>query len=187
LNEHLLQAAAKLQIELEVRNHPARRLSALLKWAHTSYGKVVVLIDEYDRPLVRDVENSGIVIENRSLLEDFFAILKSHQRYLRFVFVTGMAKLSRGSLPAGVDSLFDISSAAPYATLVGLTEEKIAQQFKPRIEHLAAGQNVSLERVFSDVRGWCPGHCFASPPETERVYDPWSLLNFLRFGELKDY
>jgi len=144
---------------------------------------VVVLVDEYDKPLIDNLEHIDTAEANRDLLKDFFGTLKGLDSYLRFVFVTGVSKFSQVSLFSGFNNLEDLTMSPDYATLLGYTEKEIPQFFGDRIKKIAAKK--SKKRVLDEMREWYNGYCFSWRAET--VYNPHSTLNFLKTDRLESF
>jgi hypothetical protein len=186
LNEYLVKVASSLGVQLTPHKRASVTFADLIEKVYTQ-ARVVVLIDEYDRPLIANVENPHVVQANRASLQDFFSILKSSQKYLHFVFITGVSKFSTVSFFSGMNSLDDISLDARYATLTGLTEKEIIAKFHPRLDELAAQQHEPFESLMERIRLWYNGYLFARSTTCERVFNPWSLLKFLSTGELVDH
>jgi Predicted AAA-ATPase len=170
----------ELGVQVEVRSRPSEALVALVR-ALSKKQKVVLLIDEYDRPLVRHVDSRERMDSNRQVLHDFFVALKTLQADLRFVLLTGVSRFSKVSLFSGLNSLTDISLDERYATLIGLTEGEIQDQFGERVRELAG------ENGIDDLRRWYNGYRFARSSTAGRVYNPWSVFNFLRQGLFENY
>jgi hypothetical protein len=186
LNRYLVTIAARLGLNLDLAPRPAETLSNLLSQA--AGGKeVVVLIDEYDRPLVKNIHDAALVRANREALQDFFAVLKSHETFLRFLFVTGVSKFTKVSLFSGMNSLFDISLDAEYTALTGLSEREIEANFRSRLQQLAKARGESMEKLWDQMRLWYNGYCFSRLVDSEKVYNPWSLFNFFRSKQLENY
>lgn len=148
-------------------------------------GKVVILIDEYDKPLIDNLDRLDVAKENRELLKDFFGTIKSLDTYLRFVFVTGVSKFSQVSLFSGFNNLNDITINPDYATLLGCTEEEITLFFKEHIEKIAHKQSKTFQEILKLMRHWYNGYGFSREQAT--VYNPFSTLLFLKNGEIDNY
>ena len=159
-------------------------LSALVK-ALAEDAPVVVLIDEYDKPLIDNLGQLEVAKQNRSLLKDFFGTLKGLDNYLRFVFVTGVSKFSQVSLFSGFNNLNDITINPKYSTLVGYTEAEISLYFKEHIEQVAQKQHKTVKEIIDLMRRWYNGYDFSGEKLT--VYNPFSTLLFLNNGKVSNY
>ena len=148
-----------------------------------SDGKVVVLVDEYDKPIIDNVGNLRVAKKNKDLLRDLFGTLKGLDEYLRFVFVTGVSKFSKVSLFSGFNNLKDITIAPDYATLVGYTEEEIQTYFRNHIKHIAKENDSSQKEIRAKMKKWYNGYQFSVDRPT--VYNPHSTLSFLDTGRIQ--
>ena len=157
---------------------PAGRFRAVVQRAYEQTGKqVVILIDEYDKPLLETVLDEALNDAIRSQLKSFFEVLKQCDRYICFALLTGVTKFSKINLFSGANQLMDISLSDEYAAICGFTEQELKQHLTPEIESLAAAQKSSVEKTLETLKKKYDGYCFAS--SGEHVYNPFSLLNVL--------
>ena len=143
--------------------------------------QVVVLIDEYDSPLITHMgKNNELAIEMREFLKEFYAILKSEDEYLKFVLLTGVSKFSKAGVFSGLNQLNDITMDTKYCNLVGWTQEELEKNFLEYIEDLALIQKLTKKEIIEKIKYWYNGYQFSSNGE-KRVYNPFStLLLFLK-------
>ena len=146
--------------------------------------QVVILIDEYDKPLLETVNDEELNKSYRLLLKAFYEVLKQCDRYIRFAFLTGITKFSKTTLFSGVNNLIDITLEDDYAGICGFTEAEL-DLFAPEIELLAEKQKSSVEKTRARLRKEYDGYCFAE--EGEHVYNPYSLLKVLATSKFKYY
>ncbi len=164
---------------------------ANLVTALSDLGPVVVLIDEYDKPLVDNLERIDIAKENQHLLKDFYGALKGFDDQLRFVFATGVTKFSKVSLFSGFNNLYDITTDRHYATLLGYTAPDLQNFLSKQITQVAnelrpVGETAaSTETVLADMKEWYNGYRFSRAEKL--VYNPHSVLNFLKTGTMQSY
>ena len=157
---------------------PAGRFRAVVQRAYEQTGKqVVILIDEYDKPLLETVLDEALNEAIRSQLKAFFEVLKQCDRYICFALLTGVTKFSKINLFSGANQLMDISLSDEYAAICGFTEQELKQHLTPEIESLAAAQKSSVEKTLETLKKKYDGYCFAN--SGEHVYNPFSLLNVL--------
>ncbi|MBF5059169.1 ATP-binding protein [Candidatus Neptunochlamydia vexilliferae] len=152
--------------------------------------RVVVLVDEYDRPIIKNLKSPKVAEQNRDFLKDFFGALKSLDAHLKFTCITGISKFSQVSLFSALNNLNDITMEPKYAGIMGYTEQELRQAFKEYIEKIAyersqEGREISEERIIDEVRSWYNGYRF-SRGET-CVYNPFSTLNFMSKREPAGY
>jgi len=134
---------------------------------------VVVLIDEYDKPILDNIDDSEMATLMREELKNIYSVLKQNDAYLKFVMLTGVSKFSKISLFSGLNNLRDISLNSDYATLCGYTEQEIKQVFTDRIEGVD----------FKELARWYNGYNFLG----EKVYNPFGILLYLDKHEFKNY
>lgn len=146
---------------------------------------VVVLVDEYDKPVLDNIADTNEAVARREVLREFYSTLKACDEYLRFVFLTGITKFTQTSLFSGLNNLVDISMSARYATMLGYTEDEVRQSFGAYIERLAKVQFVSTDKVIEILRERYNGYAFEH--DVERVYNPYSVLQSLSERAFKDY
>ena len=107
----------------------------LLKLTYQKYQKkVVILIDEYDKPILDNLDQMEIAKENREVLKSFYGVMKDNDKYIKFVFLTGVSKFSKASIFSGLNNLRDISLLPKYGTICGYTQNDIETSFKPYLE-----------------------------------------------------
>ncbi len=160
-------------------------LMRLIKALAEKYNRVVILVDEYDKPIINHLTNLTIANQNRDLLRDFFGTLKGLDAYIKFTFITGVSKFSQVSLFSGPNYLTDITMEPEYATMMGYTEEEIQFYFKPYVHRIAQDQNRTENQIFEELKAWYNGYFFAR--DSKSVYNPYSTLNYMERGAAESY
>ena len=154
------------------------RFRAVIRKTYEMTGKrVVVLVDEYDKPLLETLENEELNQQNRSLLRAFYESIKQCDGAIHFALLTGITKFSKTTLFSSVNNLKDITLQDHFAAICGFTEQELTDNFAPEIEALATAQKSSVEKTLETLKKKYDGYCFAS--SGEHVYNPFSLLNIL--------
>ena len=170
--------------ESEADSLLAIRFQKLLVKASDSTGKkCVVLIDEYDKPLLDIFENEQLVEYNRSVFKGFFSTLKSFDAYLQSVFITGVTKFNKVSIFSDLNQLDDITFDNAYAGICGITENELKNYFMPEIEAMADDNEMAVAECFDKMKSTYDGYCFSS--KMVGVYNPYSMLrafNKKQFG-----
>lgn len=155
---------------------PEERFAYIIGRIYHQTGKqVVVLVDEYDKPLLQAILDESLLEEYRRILKSFYGVLKSADRYLRFVFLTGVTKFAQVSVFSDLNQLNDISMKPPYAELCGITKEELLQVFTPEIEVLGEANQLTFDETVERLTVMYDGYHF-----TERsagLFNPFSLLN----------
>jgi hypothetical protein len=156
----------------------ALRFEALIRKTAESTGKsVVVLIDEYDKPLLESLDNPTVNEYYRNILRAFYGVLKGASQYLRFTLLTGVTKFSKVSVFSDLNQLRDISLSDGYADLCGITEQELQDTFKPEIQLLADNNNLTYDGALDRLKQEYDGYHFSK--NSPDVYNPFSVLNTL--------
>ena len=185
LNQHLEKWEVIYGEEKKDRS-PEERFSYLLSKIHSMTGiQAVVLIDEYDKPLLQTIGNKELQEQYKNILKAFYGVLKSADAHLRFVFLTGVTKFGQVSVFSDLNQLKDISMDARYATICGITEEELKCNFQPELESLAANEGLEYEEVCQKMKRMYDGYHFRH--NMEGVYNPFSVLNALDSQEFGSY
>jgi len=157
----------RLNIECENTTNVSSFLDELIQRAYEKYNqRVVVLIDEYDKPILDVIEDKEQAKKHREYIKGLYSILKGSDEYLQFAFLTGVSKFSRASIFSGLNMLSDISLSPRFGNICGYTQSDLETSFK---EHL---RGVDCKRV----RQWYNGYYFLK----DRVYNPFDLLKFIQ-------
>ena len=165
----------------------AKRFTALIQAAYHQTGKqVVILVDEYDKPLLQTMEvNEELNEQYRNTLKAFYSVIKTCDEYIRFAFLTGVTKFSKISIFSDLNNLRDISMEEDYAGLCGITQTELETNFQPDIQTLAIRQNMDYPQALAALKQWYDGYLFH--PAGEGMYNPFSLLSALVKKEIKSY
>lgn len=162
------------------------RFQRLLKLAKEESGKgCVVLVDEYDKPLLEVLESDAMEEHNKAVFKGFFGTLKNNDDYLRFVFITGVTKFSKVSIFSDLNQLEDISLDEAYSGICGMTEEEIRAAFQPELLRMAEKNGLTEEACLQRLARMYDGYHFY--PGGPGVYNPFSLLNALKKGDFGAY
>ena len=171
---------------IEVSDTLAGRFSQLIRRAFEVSGrKVVILVDEYDKPLQDIQEYEELFDKNLRLLKSFFGNLKSMDDYIRFSFITGVARFSKVSIFSDLNNLSDISMVNEYADICGWTETELIDNFHSGIKELAKEREEDFDTTLSEMRKFYDGYLFA--PKGSRLYNPFSVLQALSDREIFAY
>ena len=144
----------------------------------------VLLIDEYDAPLLSVLNNPDLFDAARRLLASFYALVKEHDRLWRFFFMTGITKLYQTDIFSGLNNIRDISTSGVYSAIAGYTQDEVERCFMPFVEQAARVLSLAPEEVLRQIEENYDGYCFDAldgiPRTPARVYNPWSVLSFLK-------
>ncbi|HRD83336.1 MAG TPA: AAA family ATPase, partial [Saprospiraceae bacterium] len=160
---------------------PGNRLEYLIAGL-SSKAKVVVLIDEYDAPVIHHLgKDLGKAIEARDILKEFYTVLKNNDHLLEFVFLTGVSKFSKVGIFSGLNNLQDISLHPAYANMLGYTQQELEGNFAEEITAAAELMRLSREELLAKMKYWYNGYRFHL--NSESVYNPISVNLFFNTGE----
>jgi len=156
---------------------PACFTEVIVKIYRKYQQRVVILIDEYDKPILDNIAEKQTALIAREILKTFYSVIKDNDQYIKFVFITGVSKFSKMNLFSGLNNLTDITTRSEYATICGYTHSDITSSFK---DHLA---EVDLEKL----KQWYNGYDYLGGEEN-RVYNPYDILLFIdNHCEYKNY
>ncbi len=175
-----------LQVIPEERDEVALRFRKIIKSVFEATGRqVVILIDEYDKPLLAIEDNKEVFEQYQRLLKSFYGNLKSMDKYIRFVFITGVARFSKVSIFSDLNNLDDISLENAFADLCGWTEEELINTFRQGIENLASEMEEDFDSTLNALRDFYDGYRFT--PKGSRLYNPFSVLRALKAKSIDPY
>ena len=185
LDEHL-RAWEKIYGDEKENRSLEERFRYLLEQAYDDTGNTsVVLVDEYDKPLLENITDSDLEEHNKAVFKGFFSTLKSYDHYLKFVFLTGVTKFSKVSIFSDLNHLQDISIDRAYSGICGITEKELKDSFMPEIEAMSEDLDISTEACLSRLKEMYDGYHFHQ--KSEGVYNPFSLINALQKKEFGSY
>ncbi|MDR3147078.1 MAG: ATP-binding protein, partial [Treponema sp.] len=165
---------------------PSTRFLGLIQRAAEKSGrKVVVLIDEYDKPLLETLDNPDLNEEIRRGLKAFYGILKTADPWLRFVLLTGVTKFSQVSVFSDLNQLRDISLDRDYAGICGITLSELTGTFEPELQRLAQENGMTYDEALAETQKRYNGYHFSR--DSEGVLNPFSILNTFASGDFRYY
>jgi hypothetical protein len=171
--ENFRKNQVRLGIECKNENDAASCFAELIEMSYKKYNeKVVILIDEYDKPILDVIENIEQAKINREFIKGLYSIIKDNDAYIRFAFLTGVSKFSRASIFSGLNMLTDISLNPKYGNICGYTQNDIETTFMPYLE------GVDMEKL----KVWYNGYNFLQ----DNVYNPFDILQFIASGHIFD-
>ena len=189
LEEHLGYLLEDYEQKYGIENHRNgnnNRFNDLIEVVFQKTGKqVVVLIDEYDAPLLDVAHEKEKLNELRNTMRNFYSPLKGNESMLRFVFMTGITKFSQLSIFSELNNIKNVSMDEPYAGICGITKEELLTQMSDDIDALAGHLELSREETIQELKDHYDGYHFTWP--SPDVFNPYSLLNCFADGKLKAY
>jgi len=186
LNLHLDEWEAHYSIP-KTSAAPEDRFRLLTAALFKQTGKqVVILVDEYDKPLLQTMGvNEALNEQYRNELKAFYSVIKTCDEYIRFAFLTGVTKFSKISIFSDLNNLKDISLHETYAGICGITQKELEDTFEPEIQALAERQGLDYPQAIAALKQWYDGYLFH--PAGEGMYNPFSLLNAFDYKEIKSF
>ncbi len=164
----------RLNINCKIDDNPSTCFARLIQEAYQKYQKkVVILIDEYDKPILDNLESPQRAVENRDFVRGFYVQLKANDAYIKFAFLTGISKFSKANIFSGLNNLVDISLMPRYGNICGYTNENIKKEF---FEY-------SKDYDLKKIQEWYNGYYFLK----DRIYNPFDILRFFDSGKFKNY
>ncbi len=174
VSKQLDQFEQQFQIETQYPEYLPNRLSALIQSIHQTTGqRVVILVDEYDKPILDNLTRPEIAIEMREQLRSLYSVFKDSDAHIKFVFITGVSKFSKVSLFSGLNNLKDITIDQRYSALCGYTQEDLHREFAPEM--------VGLDHA--KVQEWYNGYNWRG----EAVYNPFDMLLYFDQHEFRSF
>ena len=170
----------------EGENYPNERLAGIVKRAYEKTGeKVVVIIDEYDAPLLDVVHEKENLQPLRRIMQNFYSPLKMLDPYLEFTFITGITKFSQLSIFCGLNNLDNISMFDQYSAICGISKKELTTQMKPDIESLGEALGMTYEECLAELTRFYDGYHFSE--KSEDIFNPFSLVKALNARKIAPY
>jgi len=186
LKLYLLNIAGHHKIEVSERISPGEMLrDIVIKLAKKS--KVVILVDEYDYPILQHIHKSSAAEKMRDVLKAFYSVIKGLDEHIQFAFFTGVSKFSQTSIFSGLNNLNDISLDEEYNTLLGYTHDEITTSFEDYLENAAHYNKCSPKSLLTNITEWYDGYKFTDDSAAIRMYNPFSVLLFLSKKKFANY
>ncbi len=187
LSKRLLHTAQEHAINLDATMPNHDLLFYLIDAMATQYGPVVIIIDEYDKPIIDHIGNDELAQQMRTFMKGFYGVLKdtSIEAKLRFLFMTGVTKFSKISIFSELNNLDDLTLDERTATLCGYTQEELELVFGDHITTLAEHTNTPKAQILDKLKDWYNGYQFSDIGA--KVYNPFSVLNCLTKKKFSNY
>ena len=164
----------------------SQRFAGVIERACNQTGqKVVILIDEYDKPLLNSIGNPELQDHYRSQMKAFYSVMKTQDRYIKFGFITGVTRFSKVSIFSDLNNFTDISMDPRYVEICGITEREIHDHIDSEVEELAMANDLTKEECFAQLKDYYDGYHFRQ--NSVGLYNPFSLLNTLSSKVFSDY
>jgi hypothetical protein len=173
----------ELSIKSDIYNEAFKELIILLREKFDS--QVVVLIDEYDKPIIDHLETPALASEFREILKGFYTIIKAQDANIKFAFLTGVSKFSKTGIFSGLNNLRDISMEKDFSAICGITQKELLTNLKEHISDFSIAENLSEDELTDKIALMYNGYCFSD--KCESVYNPFSTLNLFVKQHFSNY
>ncbi|MDR3292274.1 MAG: ATP-binding protein [Methanobrevibacter sp.] len=154
------------------------------KLSENNKNNVVVLIDEYDAPILKNLSNLEISNKNREILQEFYNVLKESEKYLKFVFITGLSKFTKVSVFSTFNNLSELTLDENYSNICGITHEELKNHYKDHIQVMANKNNYSYQETLDKINKFYDGYSWDGK---NRVFNPYSTLSALSQKEFQSF
>lgn len=170
----------------EKAGYDASRFRELIDAAYVKTGKpVVILIDEYDKPIVDNLGDDALADTFRGQLQGFYSVMKAKDAYIKFGFLTGVTKIGKLSIFSGLNNLKDISMDVRYTDICGISEDNLKEYFTESVNELAKANDLSIQKCYEQLARMYDGYHFCE--DSNGIYNPFSILNTFDFLKFKEY
>ena len=179
MEKHLFYRLQEIAKEYNIKEEKAfssKTLFSFLVKQLSKKNKVVLLIDEYDKPIIDHLDNKELADKMRKALSNFYETIKDLDLYFKFVFMTGVTKFSKTSVFSKLNSLSDISLLKKGEKLVGITQQELEKYFSNQVDALAKKENVSKDKILEKIKYWYNGYRFYEEG-CDTLYNPFSLIS----------
>ncbi len=183
LNKELDLIAADLGISLS-QGDLKDKFREVIETTARQIGQVVILIDEYDKPLIDYLNDPAKLDENRSIFKQFYSVLKDADEYIRFLLLTGVSRFAKVSLFSDINNLPDITLIEEFNDVCGINQRELETVFMEDLAALAEKRGETLPETIAEVKRWYNGYSWGGE---NTLYNPFSLLNLLRFKQFDNY
>jgi len=180
---HLSLQAQEHQITLKQEDYIQQFHDLIFQLAQQN--QIVILIDEYDNPILNNLENTAEAQRIRDVLKGFYGVIKVMDRYVRFVLLTGVSKFSRVGVFSDLNNLNDLTMDNQYAAMLGITQEEVETYFHDYLQAFMEERGETKATLQAKIRDWYNGFCFSR--RCELVYNPFSLLLLFQKREFQNY
>ncbi len=183
LIDYLEEIIDDYNLNIELKENAGRILLKIIKALYKQFGYVALLIDEYDKPITDNINNLEKANEMRETLRSFYGVLKGCSQ-IKFIMITGVSKFSKTGVFSCLNNLEDISMSKEYCDIVGYTQQELEDNFVDWLKKIEKELSMSREELIAKIKEYYDGFSFDG---IVRVYNPFSVLNFLKQGYFDNY
>ncbi|MFW5891750.1 MAG: AAA family ATPase [bacterium] len=169
-------------ITLEMKT-PKDKFNELI-YKLSKINRVIILIDEYDKPILGHITDVKKANKNREILSNFYEVIKGNDEYIKFCILTGVSKFSKTSIFSKLNNLQDLTLNEEYNSLLGYTQEELEKYFKENIEEVSQKYKIERAKLLEGIKDWYNGYNFGGK---ETLYNPFSILSFFADKKFNNY
>ncbi|MGM0379732.1 MAG: AAA family ATPase [Bacillota bacterium] len=169
---------------IEIENDSPKDIFVELIEKLEKINKVVILIDEYDKPMIEYINDFQKAEKNKEFISNFYEVIKAKGDYLNFVLLTGVTKVSKTSIFSKLNNLTDISLSNRYSEMLGITEKELYNYFDKHLINTANKLDITVDQLKLKLKKWYNGYSWY---KNTKVYNPYSILNFFVENKFKNY
>ncbi|KZX12799.1 ATP-binding protein [Methanobrevibacter curvatus] len=184
LNKFIDRLARKYSISLISTELPDKFGELIEEIYESLKQEIVILIDEYDKPIIDNITNLEIAEDNRKILNRFYQVLKASDEFLKFVFITGISKFSSTSIFSGLNNPIDLTLNNNYSTICGYSHTELELYFKEHIKRLGEKESLNYKETLNKIELWYDGYSWDGK---NKVYNPFSTLQLFFKREFSNY
>ncbi len=185
LRDELLRIANNYSITIETTNEPSFVLENVVFALFEKYGRIAILVDEYDSQILKTLHDVTLAKSIRNEIQHFFAVIKSLDAQIQFVFITGVTSFAKAGLFSGVNNLQIMTLDKKYASICGYTDSEVDHYFHEHITDWAHNLSMPYDTLRNQIKEWYNGYSFGY--NVDKVYNPFSLMNALRTQEFENF
>jgi len=186
LKKELLMIGRNYDIHIPIENNTLNNvLKDLAYELFIRFGRVAILIDEYDSPILKILHNEDLAKDIRDTIQQFFTVIKSLDAQVQFVFITGVSSFAKAGLFSGINNLQILTLRDEFGTICGYTDEEIDHYFNDHIEQWAQKKGIPFDDLRKQIKQWYNGYHFGE--NTQAVYNPFSFMNALHINEFENF
>ncbi|NJL13868.1 MAG: AAA family ATPase [Microscillaceae bacterium] len=184
INKYLKEVAESQEIQLQTEDNKEIFIQLIQDLFKKHQKQVVILIDEYDKPIIDYLENPEQAEENRDELKNLYSVIKGSDAYIKFFFMTGVSKFSKVGIFSDLNNISDITTTPAYATLLGYTQEELEFYFAERLTTLTDYFKKDKDTLLAEIRYRYNGYSWDAK---NFVYNPFSVLSFFQHKKFDNY
>jgi hypothetical protein len=164
---------------------PDAALRALVRALYAKFGRIAVLVDEYDSPILQVLNDQPKAKEVRNAIRRFFAVIKSLDSFIDFVFITGVSSFAKAGLFSGINNLSIMTMDTQWATICGYTDAEVDHYLAPHIQSWADAKNIPYNDLRRQIKDWYNGYRFGA--DVPSIYNPFSIMHALNAKQFKNF